>query len=292
MDYVEFGSWKGEGMKRTSRRPVVNRNSPLPLYAQVRSAIEGRLKAGEWEPGERIPGETELCQEYGVSRPVVRQALQEMAAEGLILRRKGMGTFVAEPKVISRGLVHSLTGFYQDMEHKGITIETKVLEQSLQPAGERLAARLGLEELAPVIKITRLRSVAGQPVVLVSSYLPYAVCPGLIRADLRSQSLYAYLEEECGLRIAAGRRQIEAVLATEDEARALHIDRGAPLLRLESVSYLADGRPMEYFSGVFLSRFEVELGLAERQGQRLEDSVPLRWVTDNGTLTDEGTQDA
>ena len=125
-----------------------------------------------------------------------------------------------------------------------------------------MAARLGLEELAPVIKITRLRSVAGQPVVLVSSYLPYAVCPGLIRADLRSQSLYAYLEEEYGLRIAAGRRQIEAVLATKEEAELLAISPGAPLILIDSTSYLEDGTALEYYHALHRSdraRFEVNL---------------------------------
>jgi GntR family transcriptional regulator len=236
----------------------------MPLYAQVRRGLEQRLATAEWRPGDRIPGEPELCLEYGVSRPVVRQALQELASEGAIVRRKGLGTFVAEPKVVSRSLVHSLVGFYQDMERMGVATETRVLAQALEPAGEKIGGRLKIEALTPVVKISRLRSVGGHPVVLVSSYLPYALCPGLIHADLRHQSLYGYLEQECGLRIGAGRREIEAVLATEEEARLLEVERGAPLLRLESVSSLEDGRPMEYFSGVFLSRFVVELGRQTR----------------------------
>ncbi len=85
--------------------------------------------------------------------------------------------------------------------------------------------------------------------------------------------MYAFLGQECGLRVAAGRRVIEAVLAGEDESRHLSVERGSPLLRLESVSYLEDGRPMEYFVGVFLSRFEVELGRLTAA----DDALPLRW---------------
>jgi len=258
------------------RRHEIDRHSPVPLYAQVRRSLEARLSAGEWRAGDRIPGESDLCREYRVSRPVVRQALAELASEGVVVRRKGLGTFVAEPKVVSRSLVHSLVGFYQDMERSGLPPETRVLEQSLRPAGEKVGKRLGLDALTPVIKIVRLRSVAGHPVVLVTSYLPYALCPSLIQADLRRQSLYAFLDQECGLRVGGGRREIEAVLATEEEARLLEIDRGAPLLRLESVSYLEDGRPMEYFNGVFLSRFVVELG---RQAAA-EDAVPMRVATE------------
>lgn len=253
-------------------RHEIDRKNPLPLYAQVRRGLESRLAAGEWRPGDRIPGEPELCKEYGVSRPVIRQALQELAMEGAIVRRKGLGTFVAEPKVVSRSLVHSLVGFYQDMERMGLATETRVLEQILLPAGDKVGARLKTDALTPVVKITRVRSVGGHPVVLVSSYLPYALCQSLIHADLRHQSLYAFLEQEVGLRIAAGRREIEAVLASEEEGRLLEVERGAPLLRLESVSYLEDGRPMEYFNGVFLSRFVVEL---DRQVAQ-DDAIPLQ----------------
>src|SRR3990172_7185251 len=253
-------------------RHEIDRSSPLPLYAQVRRGLEARLAGGEWRSGERIPGEPELCKEYGVSRPVIRQALQELAMEGAIVRKKGLGTFVSEPKVVSRSLVHSLVGFYQDMEQMGLATETRVLEQVLLPAGEKVGARLKTDALTPVVKISRVRSVGGHPVVLVSSYLPYGLCPTLIQADLRHQSLYAFLEQEYGLRIAAGRREIEAVLANEEEGRLLEVERGAPLLRLESVSFLEDGRPMEYFSGVFLSRFVVELDRQVRQ----DDAIPLQ----------------
>ena len=256
---------------RKARREI-DRSSPLPLYAQVRRELEARLAGEEWRRGDRIPGEPDLCKEYGVSRPVIRQALQELAMEGAIVRRKGLGTFVAEPKVVSRSLVHSLVGFYQDMEQRGMATETRVIEQALLPAGEKIGSRLRTDAHTPVVKISRVRSVGGHPVVLVNSYLPYALCPGLIQADLRHQSLYAFLEKEYGLRIAAGRREIEAVLASEEEGRMLEVERGAPLLRLESVSFLEDGQPMEYFNGVFLSRFVVELG---RQ-TNADDAVPMR----------------
>jgi len=261
-------------LAKTQRRPKheIDRGSPLPLYAQVRRGLEARLNAAEWRPGERIPGEPELCREYGVSRPVIRQALQELATEGTIVRRKGLGTFVSEPKLVSRSLVHSLVGFYQDMERMGLATETKVLEQVLLPAGEKVGSRLKVDPLTPVVKIARLRSVGGHPVVLVSSFLPQAMCPGLIQADLRHQSLYGFLEQEYGLRVHGGRREIEAVLATDEEARLLEVERGTPLLRLESLSVLEDGRPMEYFHGVFLSRFVVELGRASEE----DDGVPLR----------------
>jgi GntR family transcriptional regulator len=211
---------------------------------------------------------------FGVSRPVIRQALQEMAYAGLLVRRKGLGTFVAEPRITTRSLVHSLVGFFQEMDSKGLTPETEVLEQSMLPAGPRVGSQLGVEPATPVIKITRLRFVEAEPVVLVTSYLPYDLCPDLLSADLRRQSLYAFLRDAYGLTLASGRRVIEAVLAGEQDAERLRISAGSPLLRLESVSVLGDGRPMEYFHGLFRSRFEVELGPASHVPPiRLESEI-------------------
>ncbi|HSB90413.1 MAG TPA: GntR family transcriptional regulator [Anaerolineales bacterium] len=257
---------------RSRLRTSVNRRSSVPLYVQVKQALEGQIDRSAWRPGDRIPSEPELCRLFGVSRPVIRQALQEMAYEGLLTRRKGLGTFVAEPRITTRSLVHSLVGFFQEMEAKGLAPVTEVLEQSMLPAGARVGQQLDLEPTTPVIKITRLRFVEGEPVVLVTSYLPYEVCPELLTADLRRQSLYAFLRETYGLTLAGGRRVIEAVLAGEQDAAHLRVPAGSPLLRLESVSVLADGRPMEYFHGLFRSRFEVELG-PERAG----DIPPLRF---------------
>lgn len=253
-------------------RTSVNRRSSVPLYVQVKQALEGQIDQAGWRPGDRIPSEPELCRVFGVSRPVVRQALLELSHEGLLIRKKGLGTFVAEPRITTRSLVHSLVGFFQEMDAKGLTPVTEVLEQSMFPAGARVGQQLGIEPTTPVIKITRLRFVRGEPVVLVTSYLPYELCPDLLTADLRRQSLYAFLQEAYGLTLAGGRRVIEAALAGEQDAARLGVPAGSPLLRLESVSVLGDGRPMEYFHGLFRSRFEVELG-PERSG----DVPPLRW---------------
>jgi GntR family transcriptional regulator len=253
-------------------RTSVNRRSSVPLYVQVKQALEAQIAGDVWRPGDRIASEPELCRLFGVSRPVVRQALQDLAYEGLLIRRKGLGTFVAAPRITTRSLVHSLVGFFQEMDAKGLTPETDVLEQAMQPAGERVGGRLDIEPSTPVIKVTRLRFVEKEPVVLVTSYLPYELCPELLNADLRRQSLYAFLQETYSLRLAGGRRVVEAVLASEADAAWLRVPAGSPLLRMESVSTLANGRPMEFFHGLFRSRFEVELG-PERPG----DMPPLRW---------------
>jgi GntR family transcriptional regulator len=251
----------------------LDRSSPIPLYVQLKNALEAQIESAHWKPGDRIPGEAELCRIFNVSRAVVRQALKEMTYEGLITRQKGRGSFVAGRKISARGLLQSLEGFYQDMARQGLAPLNKVLEQEIQPASDKIARYLRLEPLEPVIKIKRLRFVQDEPIVLVTSYLPYQICRKLIKADLTQRSLYEFLEQECGLTIARGRRRIDAVVADEYEAELLQVEKGAPLIRLESVSYGLDGRPLEYFYGLFRadrSRFEVEIMRVTSSGKLAE----------------------
>lgn len=240
----------------------IDRDSPVPYYLQLKAALSKGIQQGDWGPGDLLPSEAELTREVGISRTVVRQALNEMTHEGLVTRQKGKGTFVTQPKISSRGLVQSLEGFYQDMSERGVPVITQVLEQALDPADSEVAANLDLEPMAPVVKLVRLRFVEQEPIVLVSSYLPYERCRQLIHADLERGSLYAFLEQECGLTIGRGTRQIEAVPADESQADTLQVAAGTPLIRLRSVSYTPDDTPLEYFDALFRgdrSRFEVEI---------------------------------
>lgn len=251
-----------------SLNSAVDRNSPIPYYVQVKGALREHIESGNWQPGDQLPGEPELCQMFGVSRTVIRQALKEMEYEGLIVREKGKGTFLAEPKIVE-SLAQKLTGFYQDMVEQGYTPITRVLKQEVVSASPKVAAHLGLEPETPVIEIERLRFVQDEPIVLVTTYLPYALCPQILSEDLSRQSLYALLEKCHDLVIARGRRTLEAVPANEYEAQLLQVDKGSPLLMLDSVSHLGDGTPVEYYHALHRgdrSRFAVELIRIREQG--------------------------
>jgi GntR family transcriptional regulator len=252
----------------------IDRSSPIPYYIQVRDALQMRIQDGSWHPGDQIPGEPELCRMFDVSRTVIRQALNDLVYRGLLVRKKGKGTFVAEPK-IRESLVQKLTGFHQDMLEQGYTPVTRVLKQGLVPANRKVAAYLGIEEGTDVVEIERLRFVQDEPIQLTTTYLPYRVCPELLHQDLVNQSLYMFLERQCGIMIARGHRSIEAVPANDYEARLLQVKKGAPLIMLNSVSFLSDGTPVEYYHALHRgdrTRFEVELVRVREQGTRPEVS--------------------
>ncbi len=240
---------------------AVDHASPVPYYAQIKEILRAHIEHGDWKPGDQLPGEPELCIMFNVSRTVIRQALTELTYEGLIVRSKGKGTYVAEPK-ITEALVQKLTGFYQDMAARGTPPVSRILTQRLAPASPKVAGLLKLDPGASVIEVERLRFVQEQPLALVITFLPYARCPEVLHADLTHQSLYEFMERECGLVLARGHRTMEAVAANQREAELLQIEVGAPLMLLDSVSFLADGTPIETYHALHRgdrSRFEAEL---------------------------------
>ena len=247
---------------RSPERPLrVDRASPIPLHIQVKQALKDRIVRRTLKPGDLVPGDLELCEQFGVSRTTVRQGLSELAHEGWVVRERGRGTFVAPPKLTERA-VERLSGFFDDMVLLGYPPVSHVLRQLARAADEQVAARLNLKPGDLIVEIERLRFVEDEPVVLTTTYLPHALAPGLETADLTRRSLYEYLGTECGLRLARGRRTIEAVAADARQARLLRIRKGAPLVFLQSISYLGDGRPIEYYLALHRgdrSRFEVEL---------------------------------
>lgn len=240
---------------------LIDFDNHIPYYIQLMDILKDRVQQKEWLPGDQIPSEKYLCEQYQVSRTVVRQALRELEHEGVICRKKGKGTFIAPPK-ISEGLVQKLTGFYQDMIERGLQPVTQVLHQNVVPANDKVAEYLQISPGEEVIDIQRLRFINEEPIQVVTTYIPFELCPSLARVDLTYRSLYEYLESEYGIVIVKGRRTIEAVLANDVEAELLDIEPRAPLILLDSVSFLENGRPIEYYHAVHRgdrSRFEVEL---------------------------------
>ena len=251
----------------------------MPYYFQLKELLIEEIKKGRLKPGQQIPSEFKLCEQFRVSRTVVRQAINSLVQNGYLNREKGRGTFVTKPK-ITENLFQNLTGSYEDMLARGIKLVTKVLEQTKWEADSEILKRLKLEPGEPVIKIKRLRFISSEPIALVTTYLPYKICPPLLEENLTNQSLYGVLEEKYALRIAHGRRSLEAVSADRQTAALLGVKVGTPLMLLNSISYLADGRPIEYFSALHRgdrSKFVVSL---IRVRNRSTTQVDKRFISD------------
>lgn len=243
-----------------SDQPTVERNADTapgsaafsPLYQQIKALLLQGLDRGEWKPGEAIPSEHELAARFQVSQGTVRKAIDELAAENLLLRRQGKGTFVAthhEAKVRFRFL--RLT---PDDAHSAAS-GSRILDCRRMRAPADIAALLELRTGDTVVNVRRLLSFDERPTILDDIWLPGASFKGLtaeLLANNRSP-LYALFESEFGVSMVRADEKIRAVAASEAQAELLEIPVGHPLLHVERVSFTYGDRPMEVRRGTYLT---------------------------------------
>lgn len=243
----------------------LQRNHPLPLYSQLKDRLRADLVTGRLRPHQQLPSERELCARFRVSRMTVRQALLDLAREGLIYSRVGKGTFVSEPKIDQQ--LKTLSGFSQDMQARGSVPSSRVLEAKLERANQRLAQTLALSPGARVIVLSRVRLADGVPLAIETVRLPHALCPHLLRHDFARESLYAVLEHEYGYRLTCAQQTIEAALARPREATLLQLTLPAPVLVMERLTYTDQGVVIEYVHSIYRGdRYKFHSTLAPQRG--------------------------
>ncbi|MBK6867267.1 MAG: GntR family transcriptional regulator [Burkholderiales bacterium] len=224
-----------------------------PLYQQIKALILQSLQQGEWKPGEVIPSEFDLAARYKVSQGTVRKAVDELAAENLLVRRQGRGTFVAthsEQQVQYRFLRLQPDSGSVDSEGPA---QRDVVECRRQRASAEVARALDLRSGDSVLQARRLLRFAGVPTILEDLWLPGGPFKGLT-ADRLSQHhgpMYALFEAEFGVRMVRADEKIRAVLPDADQARLLDVDTATPLLSVERVAYTYHDVPMELRRGLY-----------------------------------------
>lgn len=230
----------------------LDRSSSTPLWIQLRTVLRAEIDSAGYGPDQQLPSEAELRARFGVSRAVVREALGDLVAQRLVYKIKGKGAFVA-PRRHDEDFVGSVMSFSGEMSQHGRVVTTQVLEQVVEVPGPRIAASLRLSPDDTVLRLRRLRAVDGRQRLLVTSTLPSRLVPGLERANLENMSLYDTIRRRYGLDIARAERWIEPVLATREESALMEVTSTTPLLRIESVSWIADGTPIEHYDGLYLT---------------------------------------
>lgn len=224
--------------------PQLNRQSGIPLYLQLHDLLRSKIERGEWQPGDMLPTESALMEQYQVSRATVRQALDTLVQEGLIYRERGRGTFVSHPKV-QQGLVR-IVSFTEDMHQRGFEPGTKVLSATLIAASKDLAKSLDIEPGAEVARIERLRLADSEPMSIEISYLVHDYCPGVLERDYAQYPLREMLERTYNIHLASATQAIRAINASQEIAKQLNISPGDALLFIERVSLTDYGVPIEF----------------------------------------------
>ena len=229
-----------------------------PQYRQIEQALRERIST--LQPGDRLSSDADLCAEFGVSRMTARNAMQRLAADGLIGREPGRGSFVARPPAHRRA--NRLMTFTQEMRRAGRVPTSRVLTRVIRPSSVTEAASLGIPTRQPVVHLRRLRQADGEPIALESSVLIGACANAVMTADLRHGSLDETFGR-AGFVLCRGTGTISAAAATTEDARLLSVRTGDPLLVERRVIADDHGRQIEATESRYPADRYADLGAAD-----------------------------
>ncbi len=219
---------------------TLDRSSPVPLYFQISQQLESAIEDGRLQPGDKIDTEMVIAEKYGLSRPTVRQAIQELVNKGLLLRRRGVGTHVVHSQV-RRQL--GLTSLFDDLSRGNRRPATDVIKYATVAAEGHVAAALQVPAGSDVRYLERVRYEGREPLAHMRNWLPTDVLDAT--ADFESMGLYEHLRAT-GTQLRVAQQRIGATAASAREARLLGVRKGSPLLTMERTAFSEGGRPVEH----------------------------------------------
>ena len=228
--------------------PILNRDSPTPLYAQVKQRLLSQIEGGGIKVGEKLPAEAELERAFGVSRITIRRAVGDLVAAGYVRRQPGFGTIVMQSRI--RHDSGKIGGFHNDLVAQGFDVQAELLDYDIGPPDDVAALHIGAEPDQNVLYARKLIRANGVPVVLGTSY---HVLPDHVRPppdEARSDSLFTILRRY-GLVFQRAERSIEARLPEREDANLLEISRGTPVLLIELHAYGDDDMAVSYVRSVY-----------------------------------------
>jgi GntR family transcriptional regulator len=229
----------------------------FPVYIQIHNALREQIEAGKWQIGDRIPSERELAASFQVSRMTLRQAIQTLVDEGILERRVGAGTYVANRKVQEK--VSGVTSFSDVMVAQGKVPSSKTVSYHVAKPSISETEKLKLDDNVQVLRMERVRYGDGVPICFEVATIPFDLIKDFSKSEVTT-SFYHTLEKKGGYVIGGAQQTVGATVASERIADYLEIKRGSAILRLRQISFLQDGRPFEYVRTQYVAdRFELVL---------------------------------
>ncbi len=227
---------------------AIDPSNIIPKYYQLANILREQIENGTWKANETIPSERQLEQQYNLSRPTIRQAIDLLITQGYLYRIHGKGTFVSPPK-LQKGILE-LTSFSEDMRNRGLEPGQIFLEFGLMAPPKKIKKRLEiLNANQQVLRIKRIRTGNGEPIGIQDSYLNLPDGKAISKQELEERgSIYAILQEKFGIYPAEADETLEVTLASEEEAALLSIPAGSPLLLNERILYSQDRKAIEFVS--------------------------------------------
>jgi len=237
------------------------KNSPVPLYYQIKQILQEMIDNEELKPNEPIPTERELCEIHGISRMTAREAIMALVNEGVLYRKQGRGTFVSGPKPKYR--LTELRGMTEDMERMGHRVETEIVSFERTPATKAIRNIFNLhQDEAVVYRIERLRMVDGEPYALETVWLDADRVPGMTRERLERRSLYDVLRRDYSLQPRSARQTFGPVIMSDYEASLLRVEPASLGLLFHQTTYGESEEAIEYVKSIYrVDRYKFEIFL-------------------------------
>ena len=229
--------------------PQTKARVALPAYQRIQLSIRKRIDAGQLRPGDPVTSERDLAKMHEVSLMTARHALASLEQEGVVERRRGVGTFVSAPKIH----FNKLMSYTEQMAARSLTAVSKIIFAKMIDNEPDAAARLSLSPTMPLVKLERVRHASGEPFALETCYLSSQDFPALLDAPLGRDSLFATLERNYDVKLGYSDEEIDATAADPRTAELLNVPRRDPLLRIRQVIYSTKGKPILYVLGIYRS---------------------------------------
>jgi GntR family transcriptional regulator len=237
---------------------MIDQGSYTPLYKQVAEQLRAKILAGVYGAGDRLPSEKELMDQHAISRITAVAALDELVQAGLAFRKRGRGTFAAQPFIENFTIFGSFT---DDLVRRGLKPSSKLLRLETAPLEQGIADKLKAPPDAAYYCLSRLRFADDEPVAIQTTYLPAAVFPNISKYDFSIESLYGVMRHEYGLAPTWADAIIEAIHATPEERAHLRLSADAPALLIWHVTFDDQFKPLEYVRSVYRAdRFSFTTG--------------------------------
>lgn len=242
---------------------MIDKSQPIPLYYQVKESLLEKIKRRQFNVGDLIPSESELQENYQVSRITIRRAVQELVQEGHLHTQQGKGTFVSKPKASQE--LNLITSWVETVTALGMRPESRVIRFCEEQAPANIAKILDVPVGDKILRLERVRFADDEPICLMTNYLVPEFIPGLLQKGLQRESLYEILEREYGIVLTRAEETVDAKAAKTKEAALLNIRRGAPLLCATRITYDATDRPVEVVVSITRAdRYSYKIKLAGR----------------------------
>ncbi len=226
----------------------INKNSPLPLYYQLKESILTAIKNKEFEVGDRLPSERELAEYHNISRMTVKKAVDILVDNGYLNRKQGSGTFISDYQ--ESYSISPLLSFSREMEQKGLSYKSKLLQFS-KIKNDKISKKMNLSSDKELYHIQRLRLIEGKPFLLENTYLSAEKFIGLEKNEIENNSLYKIIKEKYGIKLINAEAEVEAVIFDSQTAKKMQVQEGILGLYFEQFSKNENNNIVEYTSAYY-----------------------------------------